>query len=692
MRTNRLTRAVTALTALAALGSLPACKSKKQPQPAPEGASETSRAAASTAASAAPTPAPKTYDKVERAAFNRIAVQLNLPVFWIQDTNKNKQIDPDEVSRLVFYNTPGNWVEAGKFTAAFDAAYDKIAAWASSPQWPANLTSDEKDRRERVIKELDQGLPTLVYNDFSASSSEDKAFVQRMLAIGQSIDELYSQQLGLPPFQAQIPKDDPASASMFRRNWGPKCLAPKTEKDPKCTAVPGAPEKIPVGMYPLDLQKEADFCDKLGKLPDGEKLLSPFVSVKQQDGKYITEPVTETFKPLATKISKQLREAADGLTNPKDESLKAYLTAAAQSFLDNNWDPADEAWAKMNASNSRWYVRVGPDEVYWGPCNRKAGFHLSFARLNEASLAWQKKLEPVQQAMEDDQAKLIGAPYKARKVTFQLPDFIDLVLNAGDSRHALGATIGQSLPNWGPVANEGRGRTVVMSNLYTDPDSVAVRNEQAKSMLDKATDDKRGAGQDPALFSVILHEASHNLGPSHEYKVGGKTDDQSFGGPLASTMEELKAQTASLWYVDYLKRKEIIDATFAEQTYVDDIIWALNHIARGMYTESGKPKTYSHVAAIQVGFLLKEGALTFDKEATAANGKDKGAFIVHFDKFPAAAEKLMKLVGSIKAKGSKAQAEALVKEFVDGDIVPKSLIEERSLRHPKAAFLYGFKQ
>ena len=49
------------------------------------------------------------------------------------------------------------------------------------------------------------------------------------------------------------------------------------------------------------------------------------------------------------------------------------------------------------------------------------------------------------------------------------------MINAGDDRNPLGATIGESLPNWGPVANEGRGRTVAMVNLYLDPDSIAAR-------------------------------------------------------------------------------------------------------------------------------------------------------------------------------------------------------------------------
>ncbi|MFW5740738.1 MAG: hypothetical protein ACOC1F_10285, partial [Myxococcota bacterium] len=503
------------------------------------------------------------------------------------------------------------------------------------------------------------------------------------------IDALHAQQRGLAPLEAQIPADDPSSHAAFRRNWGPKCAAPKTESNPQCSALPTAPQKVPTAMYPADVQQNDGFCDELAKHPEGDKLMSPFVVVKKQGGELVAVPITEVFQDLTSQVAQELRAAASDLKDPKEEALRTYLRAAAQAFTDNNWEPADEAWAKMNATNSKWYLRIAPDEVYWGPCNRKAGFHMSFARINQASLTWQKKLEPVQQDMEDELAKLIGYPYKARKVTFHLPDFIDIVANAGDSRHPLGATIGQSLPNWGPVANEGRGRTVVMSNLYTDPDSLKVRREQAASMLTSPTMDKRAESQDPALFSIILHEATHNFGPSHEYKVRGKTDDQLFGGPLASTMEELKAQSGALWYVELLKTREIIDDQFAQQSYVDAFVWALNHIARGMYTDGGKPKTYSHVAAIHVGFLMDEGAVSFDPKAKAANGQDEGAFTLHFDKLPAAIDKLMKIAGDIKAKGDKKRAEELVKKYVDGDIVPMKLIAERSLRHPKATFLYG---
>lgn len=75
--------------------------------------------------------------------------------------------------------------------------------------------------------------------------------------------------------------------------------------------------------------------------------------------------------------------------------------------------------------------------------------------------------------MEKALAALAGAPTRPARGQLQAPGFVDIAVNAGDSRPAFGATIGQSLPNFGPVANEGRGRTVAMTNFYTDPDSLA---------------------------------------------------------------------------------------------------------------------------------------------------------------------------------------------------------------------------
>jgi hypothetical protein len=675
------------------------------------------------------------HDAIPRPDFNRWAVRENLPVYWTVDANNDGNLDPNEVATLLFYPTSGlpsgEWVQGGAFTRAFETAYAQIV---DASKKPGDLLTEDGKRRELVGKDLDQGRATLVWNDLSELSAGDKKFVGHMMKVASLVDRIYELQNGATALAAQLPKDA-ASHSLFRRNRGPKCVAPATENDPLCSAIPGSPRPV-FDIYPADLQKQDKFCTVIEKRKDAKTLLSPFTAVRGSGDTLTAVAYTDAYKDVMTAISAELTAAADAVTDPAEQPMVTYLRAAAASFQSNHWEPADEAWAKMTVDNSKWYVRVAPDEVYWEPCSSKAGTHLTFARINQGSRVWQQKLVPVQQEMEAAIAKAAGRPYLARTVTFHLPDFIDIVVNAGDDRDALGATIGQSLPNWGPVANEGRGRTVAMVNLYGDPDSIAARRSQAESMLDAKSLENYTGAQEPGLLSTILHEATHNLGPAHEYKVGGREVDDAFrvtcapktalsvpagtgkkkpstnrcstvdsrdplsgkkagevfGGPMASVLEELKAQTGALFLLELLRTKGIISDQLAAQSYADAIVWALGHISQGMYSGAGERKTYSNVAAIQIGFLVDRKALTWDANATAGNGTDKGALVVHPDKLVPAVAEMMKLVAGIKARGDKPAAEKLVKQYVDSSkVVPHKIISERFLRFPKASFVYSVK-
>lgn len=693
--THRCTAAAVALClAFAATG----CKKGK---PAPDAApppTATADVPAAQPSDAAPPPgadaaepAAPDRSRLDRDTFNRLAAHVGLPLFWRADANGDGAIDPGETALLLFRGPTGGWIESGGFTASFDETYARMAALAADPAAVlAGLPPEEAERRKLVAEELDQGYPTLIYNDLSTLSEAERLFLERMLLAGEAIDRLYAIQSGAAALEARLPADDPASRFLFLRNWGTRCLAPNTEKNEKCCAIPGCP-KQPVDAYPAALQEADDFCAQLAARPDAETLMGHFTVVRDDGaGGLRAVPYHEAYAAEMKTVAVELRRAARHISAvPEEGALVRYLEAAATAFETNQWEPADEAWAAMNAENSKWYVRVAPDETYWEPCNTKAGFHLTLARINSGSLAWQQRLQPVQQEMENELAKRIGPPYRARTVTFHLPDFIDIVTNHGDDRDPMGATIGQSLPNWGPVANEGRGRTVAMTNLYTDPDSLRMFRRRAEALLDAATLAWYSDDREPGLLSTILHEATHNLGPSHEYKVRGKVDDDIFGGPLATVLEELKAQTGALWLTLFLQGRGVIDEAMAKRTWTDSLLWATGHISRGMYTATGEPKPYSQLAAIQFGFLLDRGALRFDPQGTAANGTDQGVFSVDFDKLPAAIEELMRLVGQLKANGDKAGAEALVRRYVDGDVVPQALIAERVLRDPKTSFLYA---
>ncbi len=651
--------------------------------PSPETAAPALPSPAPAPAPAADTAPTRAFQDLDRAAFNRMAVRLNEPAYWASDADADGQPDPEEVATLLFYPSAPRWSEKGAFTAAFGTTYDQLVASSKS----ATPTGADGERQALVQRELDEAASVLVRTDLRKETEETREVVRRVLAAAALVDQIYWQQTGAAAVAPKV-AEDPASKSLFRRNWGPRCATPKLERDDKCSAMPGG-AKMPVDIYPAALQTDAGFCKKLEASADAKTLMSPFTAVREKNGKLEAVPYHLVYGDLMRKVGVELTAAAGALKDPKEEPFRIYLRAAARGFETNDWNAADEAWSKMNARNSKYYLRIGPDETYWEPCSQKAGFHVSFALIDQTSIALQDKLAPVQQQMEDDVAKRIGAPYTARKVTFQLPDFIRIVFNAGDSRDAVGGTIGQSLPNWGPVANEGRGRTVAMINLYTDPDSLAVRRNKAASLLTKET--LESYADDPTIsnLATVLHEAMHNLGPSHEYKVNGKKDDEAFGGDLASMLEELKAQTGAYYFVPFLQTKGVFTEDQVKKIWVDSIVWGLNHVSRGMYTASGQRKAYSQLAAIQTGFLMDEGALVWDATARAANGTEQGAFRVDFAKMKPAVEKMMKVVGGIKAKGDKTQALVLAKKYVDGDKVPHKAITERMLRFPQPNFVYA---
>ena len=637
-------------------------------------------------------PAATRYAAIERIAFNRRAAELFLPLFWREDANANGALDPNELAVLTGFPRDewSTWVDdSGRFTEEFSAAYERM-----QQADPVPADASEQHRLKLIGEELAQGQPTLVANDFSQASDGEKNFLNHMLTVGTLVERLYARQNGVFGMAGQIPENDPASRAVFHRNQSPFCEAPKTESDPACSAIAPKPPRV-VGLYPAELQSDSGFCAALEKQPNAKQLMDHFSIVVAGDkpGSYRAVPYNEAYRQEMEAIATELEAAITGLGDD-EAALKTYLTAAAASFRSNDWEPANAAWVAMGAQNSKWFVRIAPDEVYYDPCAWKAGFALQLARINPESVEWQRKLDPMKGEMEGALAAMAGKPYKARDVQFKIPDFIDVVINAGDQRAPSGATVGQSLPNWGPTAEKG-GRTVAMTNLYTDADSQATQAKLMASVFCRNTNAVASTSSREQIIGSLLHEAAHNLGPSHEYKVNGKEDDALFGGTMASTLEELKAQTSSLYLTDWLAAKGVFTPEEVRSIQVRNIAWAFGHISRGMYTADGTPRNYSQLAAMQVGAFMKAGALTWKPTEPAANGTDQGCMEISFDALPAAIESFETTVLKIKASGDKASAEKLKADFVDAKdefAGLKGVIAERWLRSPKASFVYSVRR
>ena len=233
-----------------ALVFMPACAAEPLPPPPPPPPPPPAPVVV------APPPRP-VYQGLDRLEFNRNAVRANLPIYWVSDANHDGIVDPAEVVPLRFYPSVGIWTDDNAFTPEFDRAWQTIKA-AGTIAVSTPMTPEDR-RRTLVAQDLDQGLATLVASDFIKSPPEDRAFVIRMLRVARMIDDLYAAQIGMAALAPRIAEGDDLSKSLFRRNWGPRCAAPLTEKDPECTAIPGAPKPL-TDAYPAELQADPGFC------------------------------------------------------------------------------------------------------------------------------------------------------------------------------------------------------------------------------------------------------------------------------------------------------------------------------------------------------------------------------------------------------------------------------------------------
>jgi hypothetical protein len=628
----------------------------------------------STTSLAADAPAPDVRQfgvpALSRRDFNRLALHADSALFWQNDDNGNALLDPEELTLVGLGHPPRtNYVRSGRFTRRFERAYRGLV---------------ELRRREAVRRELNAGRPTLVSTDLRNSAPAEKQLVRLLLRAARLIDQLYYRQTGAAEHRRRIARADPASRALFRRNSGPWCTAPQTRDDRFCNALANFPRRRSEN-YPTDMAQDESLCRLLEQQPNADALFAPFTVVRKRGTGFASIPYNQAFSREMKAVATLLDTAARHVDESGPEQLlHRYLTASARAFRTNDWETADRAWAAMSSGNSRWYLRIGPDEVYQDLCQRKAAFHLALARLDAHSLRWKRLLMPLRKDMEDAVAKLIGSPYRARPIAFEMPDFIRIVLNAGDSRHPLGATIGQSLPNWGSVAREGRGRTVVMTNLYTDTDSRTVARRQAERLLSKGTFAHFTDLSDPSVLVTILHEASHNFGPQNDKPVRGKSAAQIFGGRLAAMLEELKAQSMALWFLRLLHRRGLLSMDQVRQAHTSALMWSFGHISRGLQTDGGMARPYSMLAAVQLGHLRTHGVLKIEQ----------GHFALRFEGLARAFGELTRTVGQIKARGDAAAAKDLIERYTN-DAALQALgvdrIRRQMLRYPKASFRYAIR-
>jgi hypothetical protein len=589
---------------------------------------------------------------LSRDQFNALASQSGLP-FVVVD----KLADPAQlkIQDLEFIDPTQRdfFVKDGQFTSQFENAYKGLA---------------ELQRRQTVGLSLAEGRTITIEADLSGISRAEKIMVEHLVNAAMRIDVLYMKQTGAWRYSSEVQtsdKTDFSSKTFFKRNMGPWATAGRFASDPFANALPTFPKKH-LGVYPSDVEVDESFLEKLRADPQG---LGHQWTVVEKTSNGELKPVfyheSDLFHQDMQAVARELDKAAEAIKYLKNEIyLYAYLRDAAAAFRNGDWDTADKSWAAMNMHNSKWALRVAPDETYWDLANTKAGFQFWFAKIDTKGAKLADGLAPFLQNMEDEISRLYPL-YEARKVNFEMPNTIEMIYRAGNHRSAMGATIGEKLPNFSNDVS----RMVVMTNYYGDSVSRQTAIEKAGIIFTDDIAKTYAPDRDVSTFDTLLHEATHGFGVNADVyyikdpATGQEKKDSSgnfilsktaLGGANSQVIEELKAQTGSLYYTGWQLEKGIIDQQTANKLYLDAILWAFGHISRGMGTAE-EPRAYSQLAAIQVRALLNGGAMTIED----------GKFRLHYEKFHAVATELLTEVTRIQVTGDR---EAIQK--IRDDIMP----------------------
>ncbi len=510
----------------------------------------------------------------------------------------------------------------------------------------------EEDPRQKLLEEEYAAYAdTLLAQSVTELSGDERKMMRSLLVAARVIEELHMLQIHPEnvKWRDQILKTGTEiEKKLFMRYQMPWCA---DNEAPRCSALADAPEKkIGHVHWPADLTDEE--FEKLSKEINAKELLSPFTVVRRKKGggfEAIPYAGTELFGPKMKYVAAALREAAK--TAP-DATLKKFLLSRADAFESETTFPYDESDYDWIALKGDWEVTVGPYETYKNPRQLKALFQMYIGREDKALTADLARFKENLQEMENSLSTLVGPEiYKSRKLDPRIAiRAVDVWMASGDGRRDRGATVAFHLPNRGKSVDEGLYKKVMMINHSKafEPVSKAraglVLDEEQLEFVDVRSD----------ITNVTFHEFSHGFGAYHEMKVktskGKTTTIKEALKEHDSLLEETKADVLGLWLIQYQKNKGWLDELNEKKRYTSGLMHTLGLL---QYPLAG---TYPRMVAIQLGWYLDAGAVTWNAE--------EGRFKVVFERMPAAVESLARKVATIQLTGDYDQAVELIGKYI----------------------------
>lgn len=508
--------------------------------------------------------------------------------------------------------------------------------------------------------------------DLSHLSAGERAVVANLLEAGQLFQELYEDQNHPDAIWARARLTAQSdTALLYRLYQGPVGTNGSNQRVPFMLVRPELPGR---NVYPLDL-RAGELDAYLGSHPDeradlldvrtvvrrataenlradlatltaqpGLRLLHPGLGERLESlaaapssGAFYAVPYAVAYSGKLLRIHALLKESADAVQD-EDRDLAAYLRVRADDMLTSNYEAGDAAWVSGQFVNLN--AQIGSYETYDDALyGVKAFYSLSLLARDRA------RSDQLAAALTDIQEIENSLPYdRTKSVRSQIPVGVyNVIADFGQSRGTNTATI---LPNDADHARK-YGRTILLRyNIMTAPELF----EGARGRYCAAVAQAHCAelSMEGNFERTLWHEIGHYLGVDRT--DDGRALDDALGS-VSNLYEEMKADLVSLFSAERLHDQGHYTDAELRSFYAGGILRVV---------QAGQPRRdqpYQTMQLMQWNWYLQRGLLTVED----------GRLRIHYDRYPAAVESLLREVLAIQAAGDLARAEDFVDEWATWD-------------------------
>jgi hypothetical protein len=393
------------------------------------------------------------------------------------------------------------------------------------------------------------------------------------------------------------------------------------------------------GFFPEGVTRE-QLESYVQQHPEQKDAIYSNTTVVRRNGEsFATVPYHVAYRSFLEPAAKALREAAD-LSD--DRAFASFLRARADALLNDDYYPSDLAWVDLK--DPKFDIIFAPYETYNDDLlGVKATYGGAVLIRNEAE---SRKLAMYQQHIADLQDSLpLAAEDKPSKRGHLSPmEVMDAPFRAGDLNHGYQA-VADNLPN-DPRIHQEKGSKKIFFKNFMDARVNYIILPIAKKLL--RAGQAQYATPDGYMGDTLLHEISHELGPTFARRNGKQVDIREAIGPQYSALEEAKADVVGLFAAQWLTDRGVLRKERLPELYAA-------HVADFFRTARlSAAEAHGLAGIMEFNYLAEQKVIVRDAD---------GKYGIDLARMPNAIAALARELLEQEATGDRARTEAWFKKY-----------------------------